>query len=150
METILVVDDETPVRALARDILLGAGYRVLEAEDGEEALRVAEEHPGVIHVLLTDVVMPGINGKELADRLAAVHTDTKAIFMSGCASEVVSDAGVLIPVDAFVAKPFTGERLLNKVRERIEYCSPFSHPRAHARPDPSGTHMGPAATATPD
>ena len=85
-------------------------------------------------MLLTDVVMPGINGKELADRLAAVHTDTKAIFMSGCASEVVSDAGVLIPVDAFVAKPFTGERLLNKVRERIEYCSPFS-PRAHT-PDP--------------
>ena len=70
--------------------------------------------------------------------------------MSGCASEVVSDAGVLIPVDAFVAKPFTGERLLNKVRERIEYCSPFSHPRAHAGPDPSGTQMGPAATATPD
>jgi FixJ family two-component response regulator len=101
-------------------------------------------------VLLTDVVMPGINGKELADRLAAVHTDTKAIFMSGCAAEVISDAGVLIPVDAFVAKPFTGERLLNKVRERIEHCSPFSHPRAHAGPDPSGTQMGPAATATPD
>ena len=122
METILVVDDETPVRALARDILLGAGYRVLEAEDGEQALRVAEEHAGAIHVLLTDVVMPGINGKELADRLAAVHTDTKAIFMSGCASEVVSDAGVLVPVDAFVAKPFTVERLLTKVRERIAYC----------------------------
>src|SRR5260370_15791127 len=82
METILVVDDEALVRSLARDILLGAGYRVLEAEDGEQALRVAEEHPGAIHVLLTDVVMPGINGKELADRLAAVHPDTKAIFMS--------------------------------------------------------------------
>jgi two-component system, cell cycle sensor histidine kinase and response regulator CckA len=151
METILVVDDETPVRALARDILLGAGYRVLEAEDGEQALRVGEEHRGTIHVLLTDVVMPGINGKELADRLAAVRTDTKTIFMSGCASEVVSDAGVLIPVDAFVAKPFTVERLLNKVRERIEYCSPFPRPRAQARrPDPSGTEMGPAATATPD
>ena len=122
METILVADDEALVRALARDILLGAGYRVLEAEDGEQALRVAEEHPGAIHVLLTDVVMPGINGKGLADRLAAVHTDTKAIFMSGCASEVVSDAGVLIPVDAFVAKPFTVERLLTKVRERIAYC----------------------------
>jgi DNA-binding response OmpR family regulator len=79
-------------------------------------------------VLLTDVVMPGINSKELAARLAAVHTDTKTIFMSCCASEVVSDAGVLIPVDAFVAKPFTVERLLNKVRERIEYCSPFSRP----------------------
>jgi two-component system cell cycle sensor histidine kinase/response regulator CckA len=133
METILVVDDEAPVRALARDILLGAGYRVLEAEDGEQALRVVEEHRGVIHVLLTDIMMPGITGKELANRLAAVRTDTKTIFMSGRASEVVSAAGVLVPVDAFVAKPFTVERLLNKVRERIEYCSPFSHPRSPSR-----------------
>ena len=128
METILVADDEAQVRSLARDILLGAGYRVLEAEDGEQALRVAEEYPGAIHVLLTDIMMPGINGKELADRLAAVRTDTKMIFMSGRASEVISDAGVLIPVDTFLAKPFTVERLLNKVRERIEYCSPFSRP----------------------
>jgi len=73
-------------------------------------------------VLLTNVVMPGINGKELANRLAAVRMDTKTNFMSGCASEVVSDAGVLVPVDAFVAKPFTVERLLTKVRERIAYC----------------------------
>ena len=128
METILVVDDEAQVRFLARDFLLGAGYRVLEAEDGEQALRVAEEHPGAIHVLLTDIMMPGIDGKELADRLAAVRTDIKMIFMSGRASEVISDAGVLIPVDAFLAKPFTVERPLNKVRERIEYCSPFSRP----------------------
>jgi two-component system cell cycle sensor histidine kinase/response regulator CckA len=97
---------------MTMDILLGAGYRVLEAEDGEQALRVAEEHSGAIHLLLTDIVMSGINGKEPADRLAAVRTDTKTIFMSGRASEVVSDAGVLIPVDAFVAKPFTVERLL--------------------------------------
>jgi CheY-like chemotaxis protein len=89
-----------------------------------------EAHPGVIHVLLTDIMMPGITGKQLADRLAAVRTDTKIIFMSGRASEVVSSVGVLIPVDVFLAKPFTAERLLNKVRERIEYCSPFSHPRS--------------------
>jgi CheY-like chemotaxis protein len=125
METILVVDDESQVRSLARDILLGAGYRVLEAEDGEQALRVAEQHPGAIHVLM----MPGINGKELADRVAASRPDTKMIFMSGRAAEVISEAGVLIPVDAFLAKPFTVERLLNKVRERLEYRSPFSRPR---------------------
>jgi CheY-like chemotaxis protein len=129
METILVVDDEAQVRNLARDILLGAGYRVIEAEDGEQALRLAEEHSGVIHVLLTDIMMPGINGKELADRLGAVRPDTKMIFMSGRAAEVISEAGVLIPVDAFLAKPFTVERLLNKVRERLEYRSPFSRPR---------------------
>jgi CheY-like chemotaxis protein len=79
MKTILVVDDEAQVRAPAWDILLGARYWVLEAEDGEQALRVAEEYPGVIHVLLTDIMMPGINGKELADRLAAVRPDTKMI-----------------------------------------------------------------------
>ncbi|HXA95704.1 MAG TPA: response regulator [Candidatus Dormibacteraeota bacterium] len=129
METILVVDDENQVRALARDILLGAGYRVLEAEDGEQALRVVEEHPGPVHVLVTDVMMPGINGKELADRLGAAYPDMKIIFMSGRAAEVISDAGVLIPVDAFLAKPFTVDRLLNKVRERLEYRSPFSRPR---------------------
>jgi CheY-like chemotaxis protein len=129
METILVVDDEAQVRTLARDILLGAGYRVLEAEGGEQALRVAEDHPGAIHILLTDIMMPGINGKELADRFVVARPDAKAIFMSGRAAEVISDAGVLIPVDAFLAKPFTVERLLNKVRERLEYRSPFSRPR---------------------
>src|SRR5260370_26748146 len=101
METILVVDDEALVRSLARDILLGAGYRVLEAEDGERALRVAEEYPGAIDVLLTDVVLPGINGKEFAARLTALRPDTKMIFMSGRAAEVVSETGVLIPVDTF-------------------------------------------------
>ena len=129
METILVVDDEAQVRTLARDILVGAGYRVLEAEDGEGALRMAEEHQGAIHVLLTDVVMPGMNGKQLGDELTAARPDIKTIFMSGRAAEVISDAGVLIPVDAFLAKPFTVDRLLNKIRERLEYRSPFSRPR---------------------
>jgi len=90
METILVVDDEAQVRTLARDILVGAGYRVLEAEDGESGLRVAEEHQGAIHVLLTDVVMPGINGKQLGDQLTALRPDIKTIFMSGRAAEVIS------------------------------------------------------------
>src|SRR5690349_20041689 len=98
METILLVDDEAQVRNLARDILVGAGYRVLEAEDGESALRIAEEHSGAIHVVLTDVMMPGINGKQLGDRLLALRPDIKTIFMSGRADEVISDAGVLIPV----------------------------------------------------
>jgi CheY-like chemotaxis protein len=129
METILVVDDEVQVRTLARDILQGAGYQVLEAEDGEQALQLATSHPGPINILLTDIMMPGINGKELADKLLVGRPEVKTIFMSGRAAEVISDAGVLIPVDAFLAKPFTVERLLNKVRERLEYRSPFSRPR---------------------
>src|SRR5262245_37935255 len=112
METVLVVDDEAQVRGLARDILLGAGYQVM-AEDGDHALRIAEDHQGPIHVLLTDVMMPGINGKELADRLVGKRPEIKTIFMSGRAAEVITDAGVLIPVDAFLAKPFTVDRLLN-------------------------------------
>ena len=126
METILIVDDEAEVRSLARDILLDSGYRVLEAENGEQALRVAEEQPDPIHVVLTDIVMPGIDGKELAERLAAARPYTKMIFMSGRAAEVMTAAGGLISADAFLAKPFTPERLLNKVRTRLEYRSPFS------------------------
>jgi CheY-like chemotaxis protein len=124
METILVVDDEAQVRTLARDILLGAGYRVLEAEDGEQALRVAEDHQGAIHVLLTDIMMPGINGKELADRFMSARPDAKAIFMSGRAAEVISDAGVLIPVDAFLAALHGGAAAEQGPGAR--YRSPFS------------------------
>lgn len=129
METILVVDDEAAVRSLARDILLDSGYRVLEAENGEEALRVVEEQPDPIHVVLTDIVMPGIDGKELAERLAAARPYIRMIFMSGRAAEVMSDAGGLISADTFLAKPFTSERLLNKVRTRLQYRSPFSRHR---------------------
>jgi len=93
-------------------------------ENGSETTTAAAEGIGP-----TDIMMPGINGKELADRFMIARPDAKAIFMSGRAAEVISDAGVLIPVDAFLAKPFTVERLLNKVRERLEYRSPFSRPR---------------------
>src|SRR5260370_35323389 len=133
METILVVDDEIQVRALARDILVGAGYRVLEAEDGETALKITEEHQGAIHLLLTDIMMPGINGKELADRIAAARPDTRMIFMSGRAAEGTSDAGALIPVDAFVAQPFPVGRLLNTIRERLGDRWPSSRPRSPTR-----------------
>ena len=129
METILIVDDEAEVRSLARDILLDSGYRVLEAENGEQALHVVQEQSDPIHVVLTDVVMPGIDGKELADRLAAARPYIKMIFMSGRATEVMGDAGGLISADTFLAKPFTPERLLTKIRTRLAYRSPFSRQR---------------------
>jgi two-component system, cell cycle sensor histidine kinase and response regulator CckA len=129
METILIVDDEAEVRAFARDILLDSGYRVLEAENGEQALRVAEEESDPIHAVLTDIVMPGIDGKELAERLAAARPYTKMIFMSGRAAEVLGDSRGPISADAFLAKPFTPERLLNTVRRQLEYRSPFSRQR---------------------
>lgn len=128
METILVVDDEPEVLAMAREMLEAKGFRVLVAGSAEEALRLAEAHSEPIQVLLTDVVMPGLNGRELADRLRAFQRETKVIYMSGHAAEVVGDYGVRVPSDSFVAKPFTTERLVGKIREKLEYRSPFSRP----------------------
>ena len=130
METILVVDDEEEVRSLARDILVGSGYTVLEAASGEEALRLAEAHPHPIHLLLTDIVMPGINGGQLAERLRALRRETKIVYMSGHTTEVIGDYGVRVPSDSFVAKPFTVERLLGKIREKLDRQSPFKRPGA--------------------
>ena len=79
METILVVDDEPDVCELARDCLVAAAYRVLQAGDGEEALQIAEAYTGPIHLLLTDVVMPRLNGVELAGRLTRQRSDTKVL-----------------------------------------------------------------------
>jgi CheY-like chemotaxis protein len=128
METILVVDDEAEVRSLARDILEGSGYMVLEAASGEEALRLAEAHPHPIHLLLTDIVMPGINGGTLADRLRVLRRETKIVYMSAHTSEVIGDYGVRVPSDSFVAKPFTVERLIRKIQEKLGQQSPFKRP----------------------
>lgn len=133
MESVLVVDDEPEVLALARDMLEAQGFAVLTAGGPEEALRLAEAHPDPIHVLLTDVVMPGLNGRELADRLRAIRPETKVVYMSGHSSEVVGDYGVRVPADSFVAKPFTMERLVGKVREKLGSRSPFSKPRPGTR-----------------
>jgi CheY-like chemotaxis protein len=111
METILVVDDEPDVCELARDCLLAAGYMVLEATDGEEALRIAEAHTEPIHLLLTDVVMPRLNGVELAGRLTRQRPDTKVLYMSGFAvvgaqTEHLSGPGLQPGDPIFRGRPF--------------------------------------------
>ena len=126
-ETILVVDDDPEVFALARDILAGEGYHVLEAPGGEDALRVAEGYAGPIHLLLTDVVMPGMSGRELADRLRPIRRETKVLFMSGFTSELVADYGV-ISGDPLITKPFTLADLTHKVCEILGRRSPFARP----------------------
>jgi two-component system cell cycle sensor histidine kinase/response regulator CckA len=128
VETILVVDDEPEVLSMARDLLEAKGFKVLVAAGPEEALGLAQSTPEPIDVLLTDVVMPGLNGRELADRLSALRREIKVIYMSGHTSEVVGDYGVRVPSDSFVAKPFTSERLVGKIREKLGYRSPFSRP----------------------
>ena len=130
-ETILLAEDEEDVRELARDFLVRAGYVVLEATNGAEALRIASEHAGTIDLLLTDVVMPRMGGPELADRLAPAHPHMKVLFMSGYAEYAAFEHDFLERGSAALQKPFALEALGRKVREVLEGASaePVSHER---------------------
>jgi two-component system cell cycle sensor histidine kinase/response regulator CckA len=119
-ETVLVVEDEAPVRSVARQVLERHGYTVLEAPSAEAALDIATRYSGTIHLLLTDVVMPGLNGRELASRLANLRPDARVIFMSGYTDDAVTRHGVLEPGSAYVQKPFTPDAMARKVREVLD------------------------------
>ncbi len=114
-ETILVVEDEPGVRDLVKQTLEQLGYRVLEAADGYEALRVIEQHTGRIHLLLTDVIMPVMNGHELATRVQSVRPGAKVLYMSGYADDVLAFHGIDRPEIAFIQKPFTASDLATTV-----------------------------------
>jgi signal transduction histidine kinase len=116
-ETILVAEDEQMVRVLIRKVLEQAGYTVLLGDGGAEALQLAERHTGRIHLLVTDVVMPGMNGPELARRLLERRPETKVLFLSGYADDAVERHGVLAPGTAFMQKPFSPSALAARVRE---------------------------------
>ena len=115
MRTILIVDDDPWVRMLARDVLAGEGYRVLEGSDGQDAIRVAAEHPGPIHLLLSDVVMPGMNGCDLAAGLSALLPGLKVMFMSAYDRDFLVARG-LNPGGPVITKPFTIEYLTRRVQ----------------------------------
>ncbi len=117
-ETILLVEDEEPVRAVIRKMLTANGYAVLEARHGRDALLVAERHRGAIHLVITDVVMPEMGGRELAERLRARYPSLRVLYISGYTSDEVVGKGV--NGCAFVAKPFTSDLLLRSVRETLE------------------------------
>jgi CheY-like chemotaxis protein len=110
--TVLVVEDQEEVRTLACTILREAGYEVLDAADGEEALTLARRFAGTIRLMLTDVIMPGMNGKELAARMTPVRPAMRIIFMSGYTDRVALEGDAIL-----LEKPFTAERLLAQVRE---------------------------------
>jgi len=119
-ETILVVEDEPAVRALICKTLRKNGYTVLEAVNGRDALRAASEHRGPLDLVLTDVVMPEMGGKELAERLSVSRPDTMIVFMSGYAESEIVHNGVLKPGTILLEKPFTPDSLARKVREVLD------------------------------
>ncbi len=114
-ETVLIVEDEEPLRILARTCLESNHYSVLDAPDGAAALELVKKHPGRIHLLLTDVVMPGINGRELANRLTALQPEIKVLYMSGYTNDLIDQQGILDQDTALIEKPFTLRSLLAKV-----------------------------------
>jgi len=122
-ETILLSEDAPALRGTARQILERYGYTVLEAPNGKEALTLARSLPGLIHLLLTDVVMPGMSGRELAERFTALRPEVKVLYMSGYTDDAVVRHGVLRPGIAYLQKPFTPESLAHKVREVLDSAS---------------------------
>jgi two-component system cell cycle sensor histidine kinase/response regulator CckA len=119
-ETILVVEDEAHVRSMAVQSLRASGYEVLAAASGEEAMAMATASPGVIQLLLTDVVMPGMNGRELSQALAKVHSETRVLYTSGYGEDIIARRGSLDEGIDFLAKPYTMESLLRRVREILD------------------------------
>ena len=119
-ETILLVEDEANLRQLARQYLETQGYRILEAADGAAALQIANGHKGPIHLLLTDVVMPGMNGREMAEKIAAQRSDVRVLFMSGYTENVIGHDGLLDAGVNLLQKPFTLPTLKEKVRELLD------------------------------
>lgn len=119
-ETILVVEDEEVVRNLACEILQMNGYTVLEAADANEALLKYEQHEGAIHLMITDVVMPSISGRELAEHLTPSRPEMKVLYMSGYTDDAIVHHGVLDAGTAFLQKPFTPDALARKAREILD------------------------------
>jgi PAS domain S-box-containing protein len=119
-ETILLAEDETSLRTLTRSTLELCGYKVLEAKDGVEALEVSERHAGPIELLLTDIVMPGMGGRPLAQELTRRRPEIRVVYMSGYTGQAVGAQGPVEPGSDFLPKPFTRDTLTRKIREALD------------------------------
>ena len=118
--TILLVEDDGTFRAVVRRALAQHGYTVLDAGGGIEALMVVDQHPGAIDLLVTDLVMPGIGGRELARRLTALRPGLRVLYMSGYAPDVLRESGGLASSEAFIQKPFSPDDFVGSVRGMID------------------------------
>jgi two-component system cell cycle sensor histidine kinase/response regulator CckA len=116
-ETVLLVEDEESVRQLVRETLQAKGYKVVEAENGEAGLAAAGKHAGKIDLVITDVVMPGMGGRQLVERLAESRPETKVLYLSGYTEDAIVNEGSIVSGTAFLQKPFTLQNLSRKVRE---------------------------------
>jgi two-component system cell cycle sensor histidine kinase/response regulator CckA len=122
-ETILVVEDQEAVRSFMKIALQGYGYHVLEASNGKRALAVAKRHSGDIHLLMTDVVLPGMNGKRLSERLKNLRPNLKVLFTSGYKADAIAHRGVLDRGVSYIPKPFGPDELAAKIRGVLSYPS---------------------------
>jgi len=127
-ETVLLVEDEPSFRTLARELLEMLGYTVLESKDVSDALRIAEQHAGTIHLLITDVVMPRMNGRALAKAVQDFRPAIKVLYMSGYTDNVIVHEGILDPDTPFLQKSLTPSKLARKVREVLDPPPPGGGP----------------------
>jgi CheY-like chemotaxis protein len=118
--TVLVLDDEESVRRLVTAVLASAGYNVLPAANGAQALDVARSHQGPIHLLITDVTMPDMGGREAATAITALRPECRVLFMSGYPPQAAFPSGALQPTEGFVQKPFVPRVLVQRVREVLD------------------------------
>jgi CheY-like chemotaxis protein len=118
-ETVLLVEDEDVIRGLVGEILRAIGYTVLEARHGGEALQISQRHQGPIHLMVTDIVMPLISGRDLAKCLAPLRPEMRVLYMSGSAADTLFQNGVLEVGNPFLQKPFRADALEGKVRDLL-------------------------------
>lgn len=118
--TILLAEDEYAVRALCSRVLQAAGYHVIEAADGAQAVELATRHAAQIDLVVTDVVMPGMSGREAADAICALRPETRVLYMSGYTDDDILRHDVLRGLVAFLPKPFTPDVLLARVQELLD------------------------------
>ena len=127
-QTILVVEDEAALLQVTCRSLEEVGYAILAAQNPEEAIHISETHPGPIHLMVTDVILPGISGPQLASHLSPIRPEMKVLYVSGYTDDTIVGHGVLEPGLAFLQKPFSPKTLARKVGEVIATTLPFATP----------------------